>query len=80
MVILGPLITEKSSNQIALNKYFGFPDILGKICPFLFDNFSLISGPKTTHFIYLERRSYILLKYIKIAIVGPEITTLFERS
>ena len=56
-----------------LDHTFWFPAILGKICPFSFDDFSLITGPKTTNIIHLKKQSYSLLKYIKIVIVGPEI-------
>ena len=45
-----------------------------------FDDFSLITGPKTTNFIYLERRSYGLLKYIKMVIVDQEVTTLCSKD
>ena len=71
----GEIIESKCIEQI-----FWFPDILGKICPISFDDFSLITGPKTTYCIYLGRQSYILLKYINILIVGPEITTLLKGS
>ena len=71
---------EKSSNVNTLDRCFEFIRDSRQKCSFSFDDFSLITGPKTTNFIYLERRSYILLKYIKIVIVVSEITTLLERS
>ena len=53
IVILGPAIKEKSSSENAMNRCFDFPTFSTKYV-FSFDDFSLITGPKTTHFIYLE--------------------------
>ena len=60
IVILGCVILEKSLNENAVKTRFDFLDILGKICPFSFEDFSLITGPMTANFIYLERGSYSL--------------------
>ena len=70
----------KTMNKLKFYAQCKCLDILRKIFPFSFDDFSLITGPKTTNIIHLKKQSYSLLKYIKIVIVGPEIMTLLERT
>ena len=67
---------EKSLNENALNTHFDFPTLSAKYVRFHLMISHLSLGLKTTNFIHLERRSYSLLKYIRIVIVDPEITTL----
>ena len=67
-------------NENALNARFDFPTFSAKYVHFHLIISNLLLGLRQKEFIHLERRSYSLLKYIKIVIVGPEITTLLERS
>ena len=69
-VVLGPVISEKSSNE---NGHI-LPRMSGnqKMCSGVsFNDFSVINGPKITILIYLKRTYKGLSRYMKYVVLSP---------
>ena len=67
-VVLGPVISEKSSNK--KNEHI-LPRMSGNQNACSFSDFSVINGPKITILIYLKRTYTGLSRYIKYVVSSP---------